>query len=115
MRNQFLATYNAKSPFGRHFDSLVYKNCDDLKTDTICVLNGCYCPDILEYLLTYYMPILPSWTGIILSRTGDGEETKASNAIAENWFRIFKHPIFESNMHIRPGDFIYTMFSNIHV
>ena len=73
------------------------------------MLNGCYCPDILEYL-----PILPLWTGIILSRTGDEEETKASNAVAKNWFRIVKHPIFESNIHIRPGNFIRTMYSNIH-
>ena len=102
-------TYRAKSPFGRHFDSLVYKNRNDVKTDKISMLNGCYCPDIFEYLLTYYMPILPLWTGIILSQTGDEEETKASNAIAENWFRIVKHPIFESNIH-----FIRTMYSNIY-
>ena len=60
------------------------------------------------------VPILPLWTLIIFSRTGDEEETKASNAIAENWFKIVKHPIFESNIHIRPGDFIRTMYSNIH-
>ena len=50
-------TYRAKSPFGRHFDSLVYKNRNDLKTDKISMLNGCYCPDILEYLLTYYSSV----------------------------------------------------------
>ena len=29
--------------------------------------NSYYCPDLIEYLLTYYLPILPLWRGIILS------------------------------------------------
>ena len=60
------------------------------------------------------MPLLPLWTRIILSRTGKEVETKASKAIAENWLRIVKNSIFASNLHIRAGDFIRTMYSNIH-
>ena len=61
------------------------------------MLNGFYFPDILKYLLIYYMPILTLWTGIILSRTGDEQETFTSIAIEENWSRIVKYPIFEFN------------------
>ena len=60
------------------------------------------------------MPILPLWTGVILSRSCDKNMSKASNAAAENWFRIVKHPIFETKVNVRAGDFIRTMYDNIN-
>ena len=58
------------------------------------------------------MPIIPLWTGVILSKSCD--ESTASNASAENWFRIVKHPILETKVNVRAGDFIRTMYDNIH-
>ena len=63
-------TYRKKSPFGRHFED-VYKKCLDiikLDKELIKIKNPSYYPNILEYLLTNYLPILPFWTGIVLSR-----------------------------------------------
>ena len=105
-------TYRLKSPFGRHFDILKRNNCARSKIFKGNKLNTCYSLEILEYLLTYYMPILPLWTGVILSKSCD--ESKASNPSAENWFRIVKHPILETKVNVRAGDFIRTMYDNIH-
>ena len=58
------------------------------------------------------MPIIPLWTGVILSKSCD--ESKASNASAENWFRIVKGSILETKVNVRASDFIRTMYDNIH-
>ena len=110
-------TYRKQSPFGRHFDTL-YNNClDKIQSEDASRLNKIvhlsYFPDILEYLLTYYFPIIPFWTGIILSTVRVSEKTTDSNAIVENWFKIVKHSIFKSETNIRPGDFIRTIYSHI--
>ena len=31
----------------------------------------------------------------------------------KNWFRIVKHPILETKVSIRAGDYIHTMYDNI--
>ena len=64
-------TYRLKSPFGRHFDILKRNDCARSKIFKGNKLNTCYSIEIFEYLLTYYMPILPFWTGIILSKSCD--------------------------------------------
>ena len=106
-------TYRLKSPFGRHFDILKRNNCARSKIFKGNKLVTCYSLEILEYLLTYYMPIIPLWTGVILSKSCD--ESKASFcASAENWFRIVKHPILETKVNVTAGDFIRTTYDNIH-
>ena len=56
--------------------------------------NPCYYPDHIGYLLTYYLPILPLWSGIILGphrMSVEGNKySQYSKAIAENWMRIIK-------------------------
>ena len=42
---------------------------------------------------SYYMPLVPLWSGIILSIVNSKGSPTDSNAIAENWFRIVKHNI----------------------
>ena len=49
------------------------------------------------------MPNLSFWTGVIPSRSSDENEYKSSNAKAENWFRIVKHPIMEDKMNTKAG------------
>ena len=66
---------------------------------------------LFNYLMTYYFPLLPFWTGIILSKINDS--TTDSNAIIENWFRIVKYSIFKSETNIKAGDFIRTIFTHI--
>ena len=41
------------------------------------------------------------------------ENATDSNAIVENWFRIDKHSIFNSETGIRAADFIRTVYNNI--
>ena len=36
-----------------------------------------------------------------------------SNAIVENWFRIVKHGIFNSDTGMQADDFIWTLLTNI--
>ena len=107
-------TYRVKSPFGRHFDILIKNNCSKSKIFKGSKLNTCYSLEVLDYLFTYYMTILPLWTGVILFRSCDENICKASNATAENWFRIVKHPIFETKVNVRAGDFIRTMYDSIN-
>ena len=49
------------------------------------------------------MPLLPLWSGIILSRvnTKENSTTTDSNASVENWFRIVKHSILNSESRIK--------------
>ena len=47
-----------------------------------------YNPHIVEFLLTYYMPLLPLWSGMILCTVNSSENAKDSDAIVENGFRI---------------------------
>ena len=75
--------------------------------------NVCYYPKILEYLLTYYMPLLPLWSGIILSKVKVNAVSTESNAQVENWFKIVKHSIFQSQINIRVGDFVRHIFGHI--
>ena len=48
---------------------------------------------VKKNLLTYYIPLLPLWSGIILCTVSSSENATDSNAIVENWFRIVKHRI----------------------
>ena len=75
--------------------------------------NIAYTPQIVEFLLTYYMPLLPLWSGIILRTINSDGNVPDSNAIVENWFRIVKHSIFNSETGIQAADFIRTISSNI--
>ncbi|KAI6659687.1 hypothetical protein LOD99_14611 [Oopsacas minuta] len=106
-------TYRCKSPFGRHFDTLRKNNCTDHVIHKGNRSNPCYSLEVLEYLLTYYMPIVPLWTGIILSRSNENL-CKASKANAEIWFRIVKHPILETKVNLRASDFIRTMYEYVN-
>ena len=59
------------------------------------------------------MPLLPLWSGIILCTVNSSENATDSNAIVENWFRIVKHSILNSETGIRAADFIRTVYNNI--
>ena len=95
-------TYKNKSPFGRHFDSILQKSnsfVQDLQTrrqTTPLEVNIRYfLPNLPEYLVTHYMPICPLWTGMIIGATlfpGKLDVT-FTNSIVENWMKIVKHNI----------------------
>ena len=59
------------------------------------------------------MPLLPLWSGIILCTINSSDNATDSNAIFENWFRIVKHSILNSETGIQAGDFIRTVHNNI--
>ena len=59
------------------------------------------------------MPLLPLWSGIVLHTVSSSGSPMDSNAYVENWFRIVKHSIFNSEIGIRAADFIRTMYTNI--
>ena len=63
------------------------------------------------------MLLLPLWSGIILSRvnTKENSTTTDSNASVENWFRIVKHSILNSECRIKAADFIRSIYVNIDV
>ena len=60
------------------------------------------------------MPILPLWTGVILSRSCDELYVRPVTQLQKIWFRIFEHPVFETKVNVRAGDFIRTMYDNIN-
>ena len=110
-------TYREKSPFGRHFE-LIYHNILDSLSEVENVSQPdpnsvCYSPQIIQFLLKYYMPLVPLWSGIILSTVNSKGSPTDSNAIAENWFRIVKHSIFTPETNIKAADFIRKIYSNI--
>ena len=59
------------------------------------------------------MPLLPPWSGIILSKVNINGISIDSNAEVENWFKIVKHCIFKSQNNMRVGDFIRCIFTHI--
>ena len=60
-------TYRGKSPFGRHFEKIFeFYNRNVDKSDSSNELNPSYNPKVIDYLLSYYLPLLPLWSGIIL-------------------------------------------------
>ena len=110
-------TYREKSPFGRHFDLVYQRTLVSLsQVDDISQYDPnsvSYNPKIIEFLLTHYFPLLPLWSGIILSSINSEEISTDSNAIVENWFRIVKHSIFNSETLMQAGDSIRTLYKNI--
>ena len=108
-------TYRKMSPFGRYFEELYHKTTTKISTQKLLANNKnlCYYPKILEYLLTYYLPLLPLWSGIILSRVKVNGISTDSNAEVENWFKIVKYSIFKSQINIRVGDFVRHIFAHI--
>ena len=110
-----------KSPFGRYFVNIA-KNCEiDINKNLVkrSIKNPCYFPDLIDYLLTYYLPILPLWSGIILGHHGtsvgnvEKDYCHYSNAIIENWMRIVKIDILQSKTNLRPGDLIKQLHDGI--
>ena len=110
-------TYKEKSPFGRHFELIYHKFLDSLsEVENVSQPDPnsvSYSPQIIQFLLTYYMPLVPLWSEIILSTVNSKGSPTDSNAIAENWFRIVKHSIFTSETNIKAADFIRKIYSNI--
>ena len=62
--------YREKVPFGRHFDLLYECSLVSLsEVDNISQSNSnsvSYTSQIIEFLLTQYLPVFPLWSGIIL-------------------------------------------------
>ena len=83
------------SPFGKHFVQISQQfdfNINIIKQHNIGEANPYYYPDLIRYLLAYYLPIFPLWSGIILGpqrmSIGGNNYSHNSNAIVENWLRI---------------------------
>ncbi|KAI6647066.1 hypothetical protein LOD99_8903 [Oopsacas minuta] len=64
-------TIRDRSPFGKHF-AYISKQCENAINNNHTKAfdsNPCYYPSLIEYILTYYLPILPLWSGVILGPT----------------------------------------------
>ena len=119
IENKDSKTFREKSPFGKHFVNIArfcktwIDNNHGKKEDS----NPCNIPELIEYLLTYYSPILPLWSGIVIGPTSVSDKNKNniiySNAIVENWMRIVKLNILESKTNLRPGDLIKLLYPSI--
>ena len=59
------------------------------------------------------MLLLPLWSGIILCTVNTGNVTTDSNASVENWFRIVKHNIFDTDSRLNAADCIRSIYNNI--
>ncbi|KAI6648693.1 hypothetical protein LOD99_7919 [Oopsacas minuta] len=111
-------TLRDRSPFGKHF-AYISKQCENAINNNHTKTfdsNPCYYPSLIEYILTYYLPILPLWSGIILgphSLSVGNNYSYYSNAIVENWMRIVKLDILNSKSNLRPGDFIRVLYPGI--
>ena len=118
--NKANSTYRQKSSFGKHFVRIL-ECCQEELNDVDHFSNSsesnpCYNPEIIEYLLTYYLPILPLWSGIILGNRNIESRynmTHYSNAIVENWMRIIKLDILHSKTNLRPVYFIRNLYPDI--
>ena len=95
-------TYKSKSPYGRHFENILtttqalinqleiqHVGSSKLRDNVFCL------PKLPIFLVTYYMPICPLWTGFILAMFLPEQRTicRCSNAIVENWMKVVKHNI----------------------
>ena len=101
----------------RHFE-LIYHNISDSLSEVGNVSQPdpnsvSYSPQIIQFLLKYYVPLVPLWSEIILSTVNSKGSPTDSNAIAENWFRIVKQNIFTSETNIKAADFIRKIYSII--
>ena len=111
-------TYREKSPFGRHYLKIFeFSNAKISKKEYLSnEINQCYNPQVIDYLLSYYLPLLPLWSAIILEPHSIKLGMKCdhySNALIENWMRIVKIDILDSKTNLRPGDFINIMYPSI--
>ena len=115
IENDARNTYRKTSPFGRYFEELYCNAIAKISPQKQQTNNKnvCYSPKIIEYLMTYYMPLLPLWSGIILSKVKVSGVPTDSNVHVENWFKIVKHSIFNSHINIRVGDFVRDIFPYI--
>lgn len=77
--------------------------------------NPYYCPRFAQRLLTLYIPLLPLWTGVMLSVSLPKHVTRLSNANVESWFNKVKTHIFEGKRNMRPGIFVQRMKEEILV
>ena len=88
--------------FRRHYE-LIYNKCRSLINDneknyeitkSKSKSNICFSPGIIELLYA----VLPLWSGIILSgvNTKENWTTTDSDTSVENWFKIVKHRILNS-------------------
>ena len=105
--------YKDQSPFGRYFASL-YKDINtDIVMETDCSSsNQFYFPSVIEYIITYYMPILPLWSNLLFDSL-ENDPLIRTNAVVENWNRILKRTIMKSATKLRPGDFIRNLYPNL--
>ena len=95
-------TYRERSPFGKHFHQ-IFNKCKVLVDNLENKYNNhsfqantvYYFPNFPEFLITYYMPICPLWTGLILGPALFPNEISVTftNSSAENWMRIVKRNI----------------------
>ena len=78
-------TYRTRSPFGIHFQSVISK-LESKKRKHNIQTNLHFLPDFSKFLVTYYMPICPLWSGLILGPQlyPNYPSMTYTNAIAEN-------------------------------
>ena len=116
--NENAKTYKEKSQFGRHFTSMWSECINHIQNyeksmKSQLITNIYFHPSILKHLLSYYMPLAPLWSGLILNNVKLDNHPTDSNASVENWFRIVKYSIFDGKLNIKSADFIRQIYPNI--
>ena len=97
--------------FAQHFRS-VKNEVEANNVNTSGPENVYHCPKVIQYLVTTWMPVLPLWTGIIISKK-DPQKTHHSNAYAEVWFWIVKNQILNKVLRRDHIDFVRVMYRTI--
>ena len=89
MSNGRTRTYREKSQFGRHLEQIFQStltSINEVESNSQTCPNLAYNPQVVEFLLTYYMPLLSLWSGIILCAVRSSGSSMDCNAYVENWF-----------------------------
>ena len=109
------------SPFTKHFEEI--KITTDANEHSSQETNPYYAPNVFLHIVQNFMHILPLWSGLLLDNIGryasdcevfqKPEETRATNAIVESWFRTVKHEVLSGRKKLKPGEFIRKMHVTI--
>ncbi|CAC5394834.1 unnamed protein product [Mytilus coruscus] len=101
-----LSTIRKSSPFSDYFFKDKQEGENELD-ETNEQSNPYYLPPALFYIETY-MPIIPLWSGIVVSVT-EGI-TRDSNCHVENWFKIMKKDTLQGKKRLAPGNFVRRIY-----
>lgn len=102
-------TIKAASPFTQLFSKITNEIRTEIKSDkNTPIPNEYFCQELVRCLEDNYMPILPLWSGIVLSeiKVEDGTVlSRDTNSPVENWFKYLKVDLAKGDRD-RPSKFV---------